>query len=78
MEVMDEAAVVARAEGVGERLYGSTGKAESEQEREGGWKAGTGVDTPSAFASLARRWGESGARGGCQLGDKASTDELGD
>lgn len=31
---------------------------------------GTGVDTPRAFASFARRCGGKGARGGAQVGGK--------
>lgn len=42
-------------EGVGERLYGSSGDIDPETKREREAPAGIGVETPSAFASLASR-----------------------
>lgn len=58
LEVMDGPdvyTVEGAVEGVGDRLYGSTGDADSEKEREREAPAGIGVDTPRAFASLASR-----------------------
>jgi hypothetical protein len=74
---MDEPAV----EGVGDRLKWSTGLAESENERDKkGWVvdelAGKGVETPSALANLANRWGGNGDFGGRQVGDNLA--ETGD
>lgn len=66
------------AEGVGDRRNWSGGPEESENvldrnagEPNGPFKlAGMGADTPSAFASLASRWGARGVFGGSHGGDK--------
>ncbi|EGN93187.1 hypothetical protein SERLA73DRAFT_190101 [Serpula lacrymans var. lacrymans S7.3] len=64
-------------DGVGERRYWSEndaeveelGKLEETERKEGeGCIAGRGVDTPSAFASFARRCGGKGDRGGAHPG----------
>lgn len=63
-------------EGVGDRRNCSIGLEESEKEREKygfeEWPAGMGVDTPSALANFARRWGGRGDFGGRHVGDKAA------
>lgn len=41
----------------------------------GWWTAGMGVDTPSAFASLANLWGGSGDLGRPHVGDTADAGE---
>lgn len=65
------------AEGVGERRKVSE-KADGERSEPGAerfgvdaekkWCAGSGVDTPSALASLASRWGAIGERGALHAG----------
>ena len=71
-------------EGVGERRRCSGGPVDSEKDRDrndgalvdGSAKlAGIGVETPSAFASFARRWGASGLFGGRHVGDSVAPGE---
>lgn len=64
------------ADGVGERLMSMGLFEDSENERDKNWVgllvAGIGVETPSALASLARRWGGNGDFGGPHVGDKVA------
>lgn len=64
------------AEGVGERRRSIGLFEDSENERDRNWVGlfvtGIGVETPRAFASLARRWGGNGDFGGAHVGDKVA------
>lgn len=69
----------AGVDGVGDRRKLSKVLDVSEKERDrnwpGWWTAGMGVDTPSAFASLANLWGGSGDLGRPHVGDTADAGE---